>query len=632
MSLISVFFRRQMTLWALLAVVAGVCLMWPGAALVQGFASDSGTMRERLLSPGPAEAMSRIAGGALAGLLGLVLPNLVGRRRRVESELAASQARYRVLVENVEDGVATLCPDGTIEYASPAAAKLLGLTPEEVTGRHFNLFIHPGDRETAEQAFARVLGGAAELIELRLVAASGRICQVRASSRLLVRDGAPAAILTVVTDLTGHRETEQRLRMLLRAIEASSSIVVITDTSGCITYVNPTFSEVTGYSADEVLGRSTRILKSGEMPPEIYQKVWETISRGGEWRGEFHNRRKDGSSYWEQAAISPVLDDAGEITHYVAVKEDITARKLAEQMLIESEEKYRLLFSRQLDAAALIDSAEGRIVEANVAFGRLFGWSASELSAMRAEEIWAAGAPPVIPAEGITIPETWCRRQDGSIFAAELSAGMFTWRGRLLTCLILRDVTERVENQRRLEELSATDGLTGLANWRTFHAHMHAEWRRAVRARSPLALVMADIDHFKVYNDTLGHLAGDACLRRVASAMLGVARRTADLIARWGGEEFALLLPGTPEQGAVAVAEAMRSAVEELGIPHPSSSVGPVVTLSLGLAVVVPEEGMSPDDLVAAADGALFAAKREGRNRVRRAPSIPVQDVVERSA
>lgn len=625
--------RRQMALRAVLAALAGVCLMWPGTALVQGLGSGSKTTRERLLSPGPAGAVSRIAGGVLVGLLGLMLPTLVARRRRIESELAASQARYRVLVENVEDGIATLCPDGVIEYASPAAANLLGLAPEAVTGRHFNLFVHPGDREAAEQAFARALGGSAEVSELRLVAANGRICQVRASSRLLVRNGAPAAILTVVTDLTGQRETEQRLRLLSRAIEASSSVVVITDTSGCITYVNPKFTEVTGYSAEEVLGRNPRILKSGEMPPEAYQALWETISRGAEWRGEFHNRRKDGASYWEFASISSVVDEAGEITNYVAVKEDITARKLAEGALVESEEKYRLLFSRQLDAAALIDPVEGRFVETNAAFERLFGWSVAELETMPADQLWADGVPPAIAAGGITIPEQWCRRKDGSTFAAELSAGTFSWRGRLLACLILRDITERVRNQRWLEELSATDGLTGLANWRTFNSHLHAEWRRAVRARSPLALVMADIDHFKAYNDTCGHLAGDACLRRVASAMLGIARRTADLIGRWGGEEFALLLPGTPEEGTVAVAEAMRSAIEELGIPHPSSSVGPVVTLSLGLAVLVPEEGMSPNDLVAAADAALFAAKREGRNRVRRA-TVPSgsEDIVDLSA
>lgn len=415
----------------------------------------------------------------------------------------------------------------------------------------------------------------------------------------------------------GRGEAEGLLRQLSRAVEASSSTVVITDRSGCITYVNPKFTEMTGYTPEEVLGHNPRLLKSGEISPETFSNMWRSIAEGNEWRGEFHNRRKDGSLYWEFASISPVVDASGEITHFVAVKEDITARKLAEQALRESEEKYRLLFSRQFDAAALVDEEAGRFVEVNDAFLRLFGRSREEIDVMAPRELWAGVAAVATAAAGTAVSERWCRRKDGSTFPVEFAAGVFPWRGRTLTCYILRDITDRLHRQRSLEELSTTDGLTGLANWRTFNERLESEWRRAIRSRGSVAVVLADIDFFKAYNDALGHLAGDACLRRVARAMQSVARRTSDLVARWGGEELAVLLPASDLEGATAVAEAMRQAIESLAIAHPSSPVAGVVTASFGVASVVPGEGAAKERLVEAADAALYAAKRDGRNCVR---------------
>lgn len=128
-----------------------------------------------------------------------------------------------------------------------------------------------------------------------------------------------------------QQHTEDQLRRLSRAVEQSPVSIVITDPSGNIEYVNPKFTQVTGYSAAEVLGRNPRVLKSGETPPEGYRQLWETIKQGKEWRGQFHNRRKNGELFWEQASISAIVDNQGRITHYLAVKEDITEHKRVEQ-------------------------------------------------------------------------------------------------------------------------------------------------------------------------------------------------------------------------------------------------------------------------------------------------------------
>ncbi len=167
-----------------------------------------------------------------------------------------------------------------------------------------------------------------------------------------------------------------------------------------------------------------------------------------------------------------------------------------------------------------------------------------------------------------------------------------------------------------LTRLSNVDGLTGVANRRLFDDFFVAEWQRAVRSKQPLTVIMADVDHFKLYNDTYGHQAGDECLRQVASALSGGIQRATDLVARYGGEEFAVVLPDTDAGGAVAVAERLRAAVEGLGIPHAASKVRPVVTVSLGAASVLPEADGQPLAVIARADQALYKAKQLGRNRV----------------
>jgi two-component system chemotaxis family response regulator WspR len=171
-----------------------------------------------------------------------------------------------------------------------------------------------------------------------------------------------------------------------------------------------------------------------------------------------------------------------------------------------------------------------------------------------------------------------------------------------------------------LQKLAALDSLTGIANRRRFDQVMLAEWQRGQRDQKPLSLLMCDVDCFKVYNDTFGHLAGDLCLKKAAAVLTENLKRPADVVARYGGEEFAIVLPDTSADGALQIANACRAHVERLEIENPHAPTG-VVTMSFGLASVVPSNGSSPLTLIADADKALYTAKNDGRNRVVVAPS-----------
>ena len=197
---------------------------------------------------------------------------------------------------------------------------------------------------------------------------------------------------------------------------------------------------------------------------------------------------------------------------------------------------------------------------------------------------------------------------------------------------LFNDITQLysqvARNNRLLEDLAHVDGLTGVANRRHFDAHLTAEWRRALREARPLSLLMVDVDEFKTFNDRYGHQDGDLCLQAVARCIDGRARRPGDLAARYGGEEFALILPSTDPAGAFLFGTALRQAIRDLAIPHEAGTHG-VVTVSVGVATVVPTGVDGADALLRAADAALYQAKLAGRDQtVKASVESPVRSSV----
>ena len=215
--------------------------------------------------------------------------------------------------------------------------------------------------------------------------------------------------------------------------------------------------------------------------------------------------------------------------------------------------------------------------------------------------------------------ENWCvmPRLGSQLYLAIDAGPIHDEEGNLIAVVeTLRDMTDQKRAETALKSLAASDGLTGLANRRCFDQTLAMEWSRGVRTRKPLSLIFVDIDHFKLYNDLHGHQKGDDCLRTVASLIGATALRPADLSARYGGEEFAIILPETDLEGARLVADRLRRGLADLQIEHGAPGTGSHVSVSIGVASLIPMNALNPAFLLKQADQALYAAKRSGRNRV----------------
>jgi two-component system, cell cycle sensor histidine kinase and response regulator CckA len=259
-------------------------------------------------------------------------------RIEAERKLRESEEKFRTLSEQSPNMI-YINKEGKIVYANQRCVDVMGYSKEEFYASDFNFLslISPEHQAAVRKNFARHSAGEEVTpYEYALYTKDRKKLVGLHTTKLIDYEGGKA-ILGIITDVTGTRHVEEELRKLQRAVEQSPSSIIITDVEGHIEYVNPKFTEVTGYRLEEVIGLNPRILRSTHTSPEEYSNLWETILAGKEWKGEFQNRRKNGELFWVQASISPIRDAAGATTHFLAVNEDTTKRKLLEQQLWQAQ-------------------------------------------------------------------------------------------------------------------------------------------------------------------------------------------------------------------------------------------------------------------------------------------------------
>jgi diguanylate cyclase (GGDEF)-like protein/PAS domain S-box-containing protein len=554
------------------------------------------------------------------GIAGVIVNSRdVTEQKQAEQALRESEERFRQLTENIDEVFWISDPSiTTMYYVSPAYERIWGRTCESLlkSPRSFLEAVHPDDRQELLASKAAKEVGQQYSIEYRIIRPDGSVRWISDRGFPVIDEhGTVYRCAGIAEDITKRRAREEELIKLMLAVEQSPAAVVITDAQGTIEFVNPKFTEITGYSAVEAVGENPRMLKSHQHDAQFYRDLWETITAGRDWRGEFCNKKKDGTLYWESASVSAVRNERNEITNFVAVKEDITAK-------VRDQEQLRLQ-SSALSAAAnsiFITDKRGHIMWANAAFCRLSGFRLEELTdqtpriqksgqhdAEFYREIWQT-----ILAGKVWSGETVERRKNGELYTVHQTITPLTDGSGEITHFIAvhEDITARKDAEARIEHLAYHDPLTGLCNRAELHNRLEQAVQQAKRNSCSLALHFIDLDRFKVVNDTLGHAVGDALLQAVARR-LESCLRSSDTVARVGGDEFAVLQPEIANlEGAATLA---RKFVSSMAEPFQISGRDIHISPSIGISVF-PLDSNRPDELLRNADVAMYLAKNKGRN------------------
>jgi len=608
--------------------------------------------------------------------------------RQVESTLRESEARFKALFQGAPDAIIITYKNNRVVLVNNQAITLFGYSMDELVGKSIEQVIPERYRE----AYYKYQKAFIDEIETR-PGISLPLNGIRKNKREIPIEIAlsPVKIPTgyiftnIIRDLTIRKEAEEQLRLQSVALESAANGILITDRNGNIQWVNPAFTKMTGYSADEVRGKNPRFLKSGLVPQESYRDLWKTILNGDVWHGELINRKKDGKIITEEQTIAPVRDGSGQIIHFIAIKQDITERKRAEEALSKRTDHIATLnrvmqsLSSTLDISKVLDTllteiqqvvpydsasvwlCKDDLIEIIAVHGfsdpqSLIGITFSLNSEESPNSIVVRSRTPLIVGDAYStysafrkgvhakyqhrgwmgvpmiigdrvigmlafdkkIPNFYTQEQSQFALAFAAQAAIAIENARLYSDA-QKELSEKIVAeekllilQKELEEQAIRDSLTGLYNRRFLDETLSRELSRAERDKYSVSVVMLDLDHFKVFNDTYGHDVGDMMLKQLGKLLTSQVR-AGDIACRYGGEEFVVVMPKASLSVARQRANDWRMKFESQILIHEGEVLN--ATLSAGVAVY-PMHGISSEEIIRKADQAMYAAKAAGRNLV----------------
>ncbi len=608
--------------------------------------------------------------------------------RQVEATLRDSEARFKALFQGAPDAIIITDKNSRIILVNNQSMTLFGYSIDELVGNSIEMVIPERFRE----AYYKYLKAFIDEIETR-PGISLPLSGIRKNNREIPIEIAlspvkiPSGVIftNIIRDLTIRKEAEEQLRLQSVALESAANGILITDRNGTIQWVNPAFTKMTGYEAEEVRGKNPRILKSGVMPAEVYSELWKTILSGNVWQGELVNRRKDGTTLTEEQTIAPVRDSTGRIIHFIAIKQDITERKHVEEALSKRSDQIATLnrvmrsLSATLDLSKVLDMILHEIQQVipydsasiwsckddsieiiaahgfpndEIMIGIAFNLSEKNNPNTRViqtrlplieEDVYATYGPfnnggqedhfhhgwmgvPMIIGDRVVgmlafdknVANFYTQEQSQFALAFAAQAAIAIENARLYS-EVQKELNQKIEAegkllelQKELEEQAIRDPLTGLYNRRFLDETLARELSRAERDKYSVSVVMLDLDHFKMFNDTYGHDVGDLMLKQLGK-LLSSQVRAGDIACRFGGEEFVVVMPKASLSVAKQRANDWRMKFESQILIHEGEVLN--ATLSAGVAVY-PLHGSNSDEIIRKADQAMYAAKAAGRNLV----------------
>ncbi|WP_316568279.1 PAS domain S-box protein [Neobacillus sp. YIM B06451] len=563
-----------------------------------------------------------------------------------KAKLAAKHARDELIEKTRKldtmfghSALGTMVADksGQLLDANPKFLEMLGYSLEELKTLSFIDLTFPEDREKDKELYEQAVKKKLPYSkEKRYRRKNGEMFIGKLSaSFVLGDDGEPMYAIAHVEDITKEKLLEKDLKesqKRYRDLVAYSPEPIIVHRDGVIIFANEKACRMVGMSMEELHHKSIYDFIS----PDYHSRTRERLDELQNVVGE------------EETRNFKIIIPGGrkltiEITHKAieyeglpsiqATFRDVTERNRLEKDLRKATERYRFITENSKDVISFLDSV-GRYDYISSASRDILGYEPDELIGKNVFSFVHEDDAPELERAQL---ENLIGVNDhfSLIYRHRLKDGSYRWidtvakvllneKGEIDSFLaISRDATERKEKEKSLETandflklLSSLDGLTGISNRRYFEENLEKEWERNKANETPLSAIMLDIDCFKLYNDTFGHLAGDDCLKKVASVIRDSLKRPRDLAARYGGEEFIILLPETDKAGAMLIAETIRQSVRKQEIPHTSSEIDSYITISAGYATIVPDEQFEPKDLIREADIALYQAKRNGKNKV----------------
>lgn len=554
--------------------------------------------------------------------------------------LEASKERYRTIVKFSPDGI-FVNEQGIITYINDAAVQLLGAkSKDELLGRPAISIVHP-DAISFINKRNRELNAQNRYFpphEVKYIRLDGSILNVESSTMFLPYKDR-SAIMVSFRDITEKKkmaeelkESEEKYRLIT---ENMQDLVSVLDVKGQFLYASPSYMNLLGISPHDLLEhgienlmRSADIIKmKNEL--EIFKSTLKSETM------YFSLKHKQGNWIDVEMNWNPILDKNGEILKIITVVRDITERKKAEKQLKKMKDQLSLIYHSVSDIIFLVKvlpNLRFTAISVNSAYEKMTGLTEEFLDGKDIREVFQDPAcsiiinqyKKVISTKEIVKYEEQAVLSEGNVIIETALHPIFDELGEVSHILgVARDITFRKESEEKLRKakemfknLSVIDGLTGISNRRHFDQTIDQEWGQAMRNSTSLSLILFDIDYFKAFNDTYGHLGGDECLKQIGKILSKVIQRPRDFVGRYGGEEFAVILPETNEEGAMNIAEKIKLTIGSLKIPHKGSKVHPYVTVSIGIATMIPSQSTSVNDLIEQADKGLYEAKKCGRNQI----------------
>jgi len=534
-----------------------------------------------------------------------------------EARLNASQAQLRGLIQAIPDLIWLKDKNGVYLSCNAMFERYMGMKEIDIVGKTDYDFM---DEKTADlfTIYDKKImqNNQPYVTEEKIIFKDdgSEACVETIKTPLRDNDKNIIGVLGIARNITKRKKTEESLRKFSLAVEQSPCNIVITDLNAQIEYANKGFELTTGYKLEEVLGKTPKVLNSGKTSKATFAHLWKTIRNGEMWKGELINRRKDGSEYIELALITPVRQKNGEITHYLAIKEDITERKK-----LETEQRIASIAFESQEGIIITD-AHNVIIRVNKAFTAITGYSSEDvvgknpnlLKSGREDDKFYKEMWQKILITGTWQGEIWNRNKNEGVYPQWLTISAVKDEHNQTTHYVatLVDITEYKIAEEKIKHLAFYDPLTGLANRRKLVDSLNHSIAMCDRENLQLAVLMMDLDRFKAVNDTLGHLAGDELLKQVAQRIFNRLRNT-DLVARLGGDEFVVLLEdiNNEDDAARVATEIVNDLSQPFALPQ-SDDVR--IGSSIGIALY-PQHGTTPDALMDNADIALYQAKDNGR-------------------